>query len=666
MQLREFAQPTIISHYPPEIQRIGMDRNPLSLEGLPSFAQEAANTRELRKYYYHWLSQRCNTLDPQQLSIIRNEYLFDRMSVAIPHLFRYKNGTVIERNQTIKAPNDFISWVNLCNYAVVSTNGNIRWDGVKPQFNANLIEDRRTGVIYQPKPVGCPEGADIKLEYLLLKRNGHYEFEPPTLFYFMAAANYFNQTSEKLLTRLANDHFLDKEIIPRSSPVLPFIAEDILLRRPEQLKNFITGLAKKIGSEEGFALATTIMEDLIETYRPLLGTRLTLFTDVIPAIPLGETLTELRNQYRILKYENRPIVIPPIVRSQAHRQMLAEKDPRQGYYTFLEAVFTGIGAGAKFLELLDAKDIAPIRWIFERALNKKKMEAGQIPIIADILGYPDQETLIWITNLTQLLWAAILDGDDTVDQSPKRGGTASLYVREGMPNGIQKPLLTIIKAARTIMERRGVDSTALGQSVLKMLDDLYTGDLQSREMAWGSSISNYEIYMKRIMQVLAWSPKFMAETTGMNLESASNLTKFMENYGCLILILDDFKDVSEDIGSRVSMFMNGLVKCDAIPVSERNRFIKICMDPAIKDKRLRFKPLNKMEREKIARATDIADRNRYQVTQFLRGELDYYYGNAISALDEVSKQLPLDARNRYYISLFKRNLREVMKAFQSF
>lgn len=627
MQLREFAKPTLITSPHLETRFVFMDpTNALSLEGLPSIDKVAAPIREIREYYYRWLSQRCDTLSPQNMGIIRNEYLFDSMAVAIPYLFEYADGRILVRDGKIKPPKDFKIWVNICQKAVYPTTSDVIWRGVHPFISAKMIEDDPE-VVYRPRPVKCPEGTVVKLEYCLLKKGEHYEFEPPTLFYSMAALNYSNQTSDELLQHLTDDHFLDKDILPRSLPVLPFIAEDLLLRRPEQLKDFITGLAKKIGGEEGFAIATAIMEDLIEIYQPLLTTRLTLFTDVIPAIPLAETMSELKIQYKSWRYKYRPEVISRITIEEG----LAH--PAE----FYDSIFFREGVRNTMITIFGTSKHADIREVLEAALGPnltKTMPRGEMPF-GHMFGLSREESLI-LAAVNYMAWGGVIKPyDQIIDWELSRDEIETILAKEGLATALD---LTMMTLADVLVET--FHDVNLRNPFIQMLRTSCSANKISRRLDWNTP---FETIMQNIMEfnrVFSWYPRYLGERTDLT-EAGNYFAEFQENALCLVEINHDIDDsfpeeINEesgrDLGIKITPPMKKLMELpdDVVAKADKDEFVRVYESE--RQRKFSRIPPTVVDIDNIRSALQIGHRYREVVAQALYQDMHPYFKRAQEAL----------------------------------
>lgn len=672
-------RPSIVAYWEPPVGDSPVES---PLLDLPSARTYRENLKDLRSIFDD--TKIIYIQKHPSLTTVPRIHLYADMSPLI--VFRFSSPyDKLRQAEEENIHNSFQFWEKLANAILTEKDpAHVKWDGNRPIISAQYLNDHSNGVAssYEPDSTTFKLG-NITLEiaeWLIGRVEGaqdYFEFPDPNVFYLFTGQYFSEEFKTDILKRIAKAGLFKKDMLVKSVPSLSFIAEDIFNGHPTFFPKFMHGIVSDIGGEEGFAVAAAILEDLIEIYKPAFARSKGRYSPQEKGL-FRKTLDELHERYTYYRYATRPEVISPEIREGALQAMQKESDPSRKLYAYVEKIFTGVGAPDKFGDLLSVQDQNLIRWIYERTLQEKKMEAGQIPMMADILGFDNPERLVWITNLMQVVWKAILTHDDTVDQTPLRKGKETLYIKDGMATGIQQPLLTIIKAVRAITEKQGINNNQLSQAVLTMLDRLYSAEVYKPNIGWDSDYSELENNMIDIMQVLAWFPRYTVQREGLPEKvklAGEKLGQYLEHYGCLVLIKNDCEDILEDtshaagddIGVRVNTFMHNLYKNAEIPAAEREEFRTICEDPIITAKKRRFEQLDENDNKKISRALEIGRKYKHIVVRSLLSSNRNYHEARILLDEALTYDLPRnDVRNKHYHLVFREALDNLWKKFESY
>lgn len=650
---------------------------------LPSAQTYRENLKDLRAIFTDAVC--LYTEKPPSSTTVPRRFLYADMSPLI--LFRFGSQTDLsDRSKYDNIDTSYLFWERLAQKILTEQNPeNVMWDGNRPIISGQYLNDQSDGVAasYQPYSAKMRIGS-ITFEisdWLIGKVAGaqdYFEFPDPNIFYSFAAQGFLDTFGREIVMQITRAGLLKIDMLPKSVPVLSCMAEEIFNKYPLSFfSHFMHGIVSGIGGEEGFGVAAAILEDLAEIYKPAFAHPKGRYSVEQKSL-FKKTLVELYERYNRYRYATRPDVISPYAREEAFQAMQEEPDPSRKLYAYLEKIFTGIGAPERFGDIFNLQDQNLIRWIYEGSLQEKKMEAGQIPIMADILGFDNPERLVWITNLMQILWKAILTHDDTVDQTPLRRGNKTLYVKEGMAMGIQQPLLTIIKSVRAITEKQGINNNHLSRAVLTMLDRLYSAEVSKPNIGWDSDFSELENNMIDIMQVLAWFPRYTVQREGLPTKvrlAGEKLAQYLEHYGCLVLIKNDCEDILEDtshaagddIGVRVNTFMHNLYNNPEIPAAEREEFRILCEDPIITAKKRRFEQLDENDNKKISRALEIGRKYKHLVVGSLLSSIRNYREARILLDEALIYDYPVnDKRNRQYHQVFAEALDNLWEKLESY
>ncbi|OGG17982.1 hypothetical protein A3D78_05875 [Candidatus Gottesmanbacteria bacterium RIFCSPHIGHO2_02_FULL_39_14] len=673
-----------IRMYAADLIHSNPDYRPLDLTGLPSIKVMEASLKELRGYFFGHLAENFNIQYPYRVDSARYT-IYDDDSQLIPWAFQYFTNY----------PHGYYEWC-FENFEAFARDmlfmDKVIWQGTRPLIPVELVDIYAgEGMLYfdpERKQFEFPDHTLVKHQYPIHiheeKGRLYYDFDDPNFYYYSLIINYpFGNLNS--LTQMSEEGLLKQDLLQKTLPVISFMAEYVLQykqtsekEKEESYLKYIDRIAELIGGEEGFAAAAAVVYDHWEVYQPF-------FKNGIPGSNIREpdkifliALNNLKKKYQIWRYENRPGAIPVEVRQKAMSMMRLYDDPIKGLYAFLEEIFSGIGATGAFSGIYGDKRFRSIRTHLERALKEKKMEAGLVPVTADIVGYDDLETLAWIAALTQGLWNAVLGLDDTIDQSQARGNEAAFHKRMGIPAGIRQPLLAMTGSIREITERKNINNNLLTNSVVTMLDELYRGDEDNSNIRWKNDFADLEKNMRRISQVLAWFPKYAVKVNEMAEATGIALAKFLENFGILMLINNDFDDLENstheagsDFGNRINTFMHGFNLSPEIPQKDRDEFRAICDDPDINSKKRRFIALDEADKKKIARALELGRQYRREVVRSLAVHLKKYYDQANRALNKSAKKLPsrkhrLDGRNQSNFQVLKDSLDGIWHKLQAY
>lgn len=622
----------------------------LAEEFSPLAGSLSAGLRELRDYYQESLLG-IKGLDPKKSGITRiAEYWDNGVPFVYIRLFPIDRTT---NQDTPNSPGSLPYWRNFARDILSLSDDDVVWD-TGPVIRAELIDSLLADSNLSFKPLSekrtLGNRTIILDQWPLVRVNEgtpYYEFADPNIYFLLLASNYIGYKIEdydkNVLEKLERDGLLGRDKYAKILPALSFIAEEIFVRHTDDFENFILGLAEKIGSEEGFAASAAIIEDLTELYKPYFAFYSNVNMHGISQEKLTATYDKLKNKYCLWRYQTRQEIVSKELRALALTKMQQEADPIKGFYAYLERIFLDTTQGEKLKEILSAKDLETASWLFERVLSEKKMEAGLIPVAAHLLGYQDRERLGRITLLMQILWKAILTGDDTIDQSPERRGEKAFHRVAGIANGIQIPQFVKELVLAKLHEPPFDQDPALARAASAMQARLDRGDIRNRShFGWETDFSVLHENMTDIMQVISWFSQYAAETVRFNQATALNLARALENFGCLLLINNDAENfyiaspkAGDDIGKRKNSFMWAFNRSAEIPESIRAEFRSLCDDPEIAKKVDNFESLDQADVIKLRRAVELGNS---------------YFGEAIRSMERIIRNYYEDCKR--YLTLF--------------
>lgn len=649
---------------------------------LPTLVSSRSRLEELRNSYGDSKYISDNLQHLPRRNDLRSATYAD-MSITSHRLFTRRPGRTPTRDiESLDSSN--LAWHDLVYRIWKEKNTEmVFWDGYRPIFSLKFIQEITSNIAeFTPSATIVHKGNTTTYlpEWPLSKISGtqdYLEFFDPNLFYaflsYKICSNVEAETGGDLIAKMENEGLFKQNQVERALPLLSFVAEREFLKKPILFTGFMHRMAKKIGGEYGFAVVNTIMEDLSKIDRPLFA-NMTWFGGESLVDRFRKTQEDLVGLYQAFKYEKRERVISRETQQQALYRYNHETDPKKGFYAYLDEIFAGVGAISAFQNLLSDEEIETVKWIFDRVLSEKKMEAGIIPIIADVLGYTDSKKVANITALMQILWKAILTHDDVIDQSAIRAGEETEYVREGVAAAIQKPSFLKTMVNKITTEGIFAEDRTLTRHLLTMQTRVDKGDIRNRDFFnWNSDFGVLDKHMRDIMQVLAWFPKYISESIGVNAEPANAFAGFLENYGSLILILNDIENfdvtsskAGDDIGRRVNAFMWGLLQSPEIDVKTKNRFQSLCDDPAIHEKIKKFQSLDDNDKANVAKAVRIGEALKGPAVRAIADYINRYLNEAYLNLEKVFRTgLPgCDKSNMNYYHVLKETLDGLRDKFQ--
>lgn len=402
---------------------------------------------------------------------------------------------------------------------------------------------------------------------------------------------------------------------------------DVMKSRALALERLLHGIVDKYGESEGLALCIVLIEEMEKQaaqpglYRIATGDFTThtiggaeLQKQLLEPVLLTSIKQSLAERYFRFAYKNRREIIPVAAINTASDNM-EHGNPSACF----EEIFRGSGAWERLEKLVLSRSKDANTATIEVAKKRRKVEAGMIPLFADILGY-DPKLTAEMAAYMQVLWGSVIvPMDDAIDRHEARDGEPTIGALRGRSEAIAIPLSAMLNTIRSLVKRHNAAHPGLVESVTAMLDEVYEGDLLTRNLGWDEvnqlKIQPYDIeeYLKglrTIASIFSWFAQSAGGEVGLD-NVGMELAGVARNIGCLILIDNDFEDLlsdghkhetGNDIGQKVTLplwaFLRLAAKDDSgITQAEKEFVTKYVID--IRLKRLSGETLALEDKEKI-------------------------------------------------------------------
>jgi hypothetical protein len=393
-----------------------------------------------------------------------------------------------------------------------------------------------------------PHEEDIPIN--LTSTANRLEFRDPNLVFYMASRSYIQtDNNDAILNALTRDNLLQPEVLTRSSHLLSFIAEHILLHRTKDFRSFIEALIDTIGGEDGYDLARGLVEDVSWC----LPKKLTFQWNQDVINTLIGTQWRLPEKYSEYKYKNRNAVIPPEI---LERAMHASN--------FWEELFQVMGIE----EIMKKQADSPhLQSVLKTALKERKVISGLVLIFSHIMGYNEEQAKRFAAAC-QICWGFIVSYDNIVDgQMVRKEEPTDLVngISVALPHTMLA-LLNVVKNTLLIDESDPFYDNKFSTWLNSMLIRSCEADIHSKELGWADRPYEFLDNMERLVFAFSWFTGAIGERTGF-VESGKAFGQFLSFFHTIGQMNNDIEDNQrnltkhkrgEDIGTRISLFWRTL------------------------------------------------------------------------------------------------------------
>lgn len=442
-------------------------------------------------------------------------------------------------------------WSNFAHGMLTGKYPSLLWGLTGPSIDARSIifqKERYTKYLAdQVAPVSYPNNETPWFFATIQDDLRYIGFRDQNLLYYLASRHYIKEDdNSKILEKLAQDDLLKKETLTRAVPLLSFIAEHILLHRPDEFGSFVSDLVDRIGGEEGFEAAYAVCEDLesISPRSPIHDWK------EKQSDTLSDTLGSLPEKYAFWRYQNREVVIHPgILERVLHNS------------SFWEELFLQTGIQDIMKEYFGSEELRPV---LETALRERKVIPGLILIFAHILGY-DADSAKRLAAVALMGWGVIVSYDNIVDGHMMRKGVRTDVAVFGLPSALDRTMLAL---ARVLQNTLSIDGDRLlADKFLTMLENSCRGDLHARQLNWSDDPFWFIAEMDRIISAFSWFPRFIGQRTSLT-EAGASFASFLSSVHTLGQMNNDIEDTEDnlvkhergkDLGRRITLFWKTLI-----------------------------------------------------------------------------------------------------------
>lgn len=574
---------SIILEKAPPIMNYSMEtaiREKLDLTGFPSIDEVGKSMKDLRDSYLGWMHTRLNT-SPPFCNLTRAE-LYQKQGRLIEWVFHKKHQKG-DRLENFRA-SSIGEWRKFARQMLFMNDDEVLWNGIRPFIRENKLMQMFEGKNFSYLPMKqIFKHADhtfVKHQFPIRshKENDtvYYEFDHPNLYYYLLTYNYSPPYNLSSLQKIDEDGLLKPEFLQRVLPVISFLAEEILLTKKSLYPLYIKEMAKKIGGEEGIAVATAIVQDHWNVYQPFLDKGIPFYALKKPREIFTSVLDNLRKEYKKLKYENREQIITKI----ALENSLSNPD------RFWDELFDKSGVKQVMEELFLNNEDEEILSIYETALRERKIIPGLVMMLSHILGYETEKSK-QLAAAALFGWGVIVSYDNIVDGHTKRKNAPTDLINDGLPRALNKTMLGL----STVLQQTLSDQR-LTSNFLEMLRVSCRGDNAARVLGWdnvkqdylwnNTSYDHLEI-MSSLVAAFSWFPEYIGQQTGFP-EEGQNLSEILSHFHTLGQMNNDIEDIEKgllkhdegnDIGRRKTLFWETLVQLpDEVVSNEEKETVK--------------------------------------------------------------------------------------------
>lgn len=463
---------------------------------------------------------------------------------------------------------------------------------------------------------------------------------------------------------------------------------DEMKNNTQALEDLLMGITENYTAYEGFVLSALLIEELetqvndLDLYK--LATRdyfrpaetgSAMQRRLLEKVYLERVKNNLAEKYFSFAYKKREEIIPASARTVSSDYMAAGRPD-----ACFDEIFKSSGPLKSLRAIPLSTDKKKNEALIKAVEAGRKEEAGIIPLFADILGYDPEITAKFAAYIAVLWRHGIVSMDNAIDLHTMRDGLRTDVVTRGRADAIEIPLSRMFNIVKGLMRSHNATHPGLVEAAIAMLDDVYEGDLHTRELGWDDEypvkihlydIEEYKKELKKIAHILSWFPQVAGLEVGLD-DVGLALAHAAENIGRLVLVNNDFEELAteslkheggNDIGQKLSLPLWAFIRLAAkegseIIKGEGEFVIKYILD--IRLKRLSGEVLTPDNRRKIDYITKTVRNHLPAIMVELEPHVAEFYNGGKEALAKARKALTdrsiQDDRNQQLLAILDKYL----------